>query len=206
MARFKPVGKKRTKKAPAKQGQENRHSNCQVFAASAAAAAGGAAAGATSPVTAPVDDTVVPPAGSLGTKASSGISAPYATAATTAVIAATTSSVDGADMPDFAAATPSAATSVSPPKKGSSKAKKLAKGSVPSAIEAAAVSIVSASSTTNASHSAPFIADAATTVMQPICRLSHAAAKPAMAVLRYVLYEFMYTHLYVLCFCMNLYT
>ncbi len=52
MARFKPVGKKRTKaKAPAKQGQDNRCSHCQVFAA-AAAAAGGAAAGAASPVTA----------------------------------------------------------------------------------------------------------------------------------------------------------
>ena len=59
MARFKPVGKKRTKKAPAKQGQENRHSNCQVFAASAAAAAG-AAAGAASPVTAPANSDSAP--------------------------------------------------------------------------------------------------------------------------------------------------
>jgi hypothetical protein len=207
MARFKPVGKKRTKKmAPAKQGQDNRCSNCQVFAASAsAAAAAGAAACTASPVTAPANNTVVSPAGSLGTKTPSGVSAPSATAAATAVIAAITSSVTGADMRDFAAATCSAAAGVPPPKKGSSKANKLAKGSVPSAIEAAAISIAAASPTTNACHSAPFTADAATTVMQPICQSSCAAAKTAMAVLRYVLHEFIYTNLYFLCFCMNSY-
>ncbi len=100
-------------------------------------------------------------------------------------------------MPDFAAATHSAAASVPLPKKNSSKAKKLKKGSVPSAIEAAAVSVATASSTTNASHAA------ATTVMQPICQSPRAAAKTAMAVLRYILYEFKHTNLYVLCFCMN---
>ncbi len=188
--------------APAKQGQDNRHSNRQVFASYSAACAG-AAAGDASPVTAPADDTAVPPAGSLGSKAPSGISAPSATAAATAVIAAATSSVAGADMPDFAAATCSAAAGVPPPKKGSSKAKKLAKGSGPSAIEAATISVAAASSTTNASHSEPFTADAATTVTQPICQSSCAAAKTAMAVIQYVLYEFIYTNLYVLCFCMN---
>jgi hypothetical protein len=127
MARFKPAGKKRTKNmAPAKQGQDNRRSNHQVFASYAAAAAA-AAGGAVSSVTAPVDDTVVLPAGSLGTEAPSGISAPSATAAATAVIAAATSSVAGANLLDFAAAICSAAAGVPPPKKGSSKAKKLAK-------------------------------------------------------------------------------
>jgi hypothetical protein len=96
VARFKLVGKKRTKaKAPAKQGQDNRRSHHQVSTAAAAAAA------AAAPVTAPANDTVVPPAGFLGTNASSGISAPSATAATTTVIAAATSSVAGANMPDF---------------------------------------------------------------------------------------------------------
>ncbi len=160
MARFKPVGKKRTKaKALAKQGQDNRHSHRQVFAAAAASTAAAAA-----PVAAPADDAVVPPTGSLGTNAASGISAPSATAATTAVTATTTSSVAGADMPDFAAATHSAAAGVPLPKKGSLKAKKPAKGSAPSAIEAAAISVAATSSTANASHSAPPTADAATAV------------------------------------------
>jgi hypothetical protein len=115
MARFKPVGKKRTKaKAPAKQGQDERRSHCQVVAAAAAAAA-------------PADDAIVPPAGSLGTNAPSGIVAPSATAATTAVIAAATSSVAGANMPDFATATCSAAAGVPLPKKGSSKPRILQK-------------------------------------------------------------------------------
>jgi hypothetical protein len=68
MARFKLVGKKRTKKmAPAKQGQDNMRSSHQVVAGSAGASSG-AAAGAASPVTAPANDTFVPLAGSLGTK------------------------------------------------------------------------------------------------------------------------------------------
>ncbi len=89
----------------------------------------------------------------------------------------------GADMPDFAAATRSAAAGVPPPKKGLSKAKKPAKGSAPSAIEAAAVSIAATSSTANVSHSAPPTADAATAVTKPICQSSWAAAQTAMAVL-----------------------
>ncbi len=138
MARFKLGGKKRTNaKAPAKLGQDNSRSHHQVFSAAAAAAAAGAA----SPVTTPANDAVVLPAVSLGTNAPSGISAPSATAATTAVIAAATSSVAGADMPDFAATTCSAAAGVPLLKKGSSKAKKHAKGSASSAIEAAAVSV-----------------------------------------------------------------
>jgi hypothetical protein len=109
MARFKPVGKKRTKKmAPAKQGQDNMRSSCQVVAGSAGASSG-ATAGAASPVTAPADDTFVPLAGSLGTKTPSGISIPSATVATTAVSAAATSSVAGANMLDFATAACSAA-------------------------------------------------------------------------------------------------
>ncbi len=201
MSRFKPVGKKRTKaKAPAKQGQDNRRSHCQVFAVAAASAA---AAGTASPVTAPANDAVVLPAGSLGTDAPSGISAPSTTAATTAVIAAATSSVAGADMPDFAATTHSAAASVPLPKKGSLKIKKHAKGSNSSAIEAAAASVTTTSSTANTSHSAPFTADAAATVMKPICQSSCVPAQTAMAILWYVLYEFVYTNLYVLCFYMN---
>ena len=175
--------------APAKQGQGNMRSSHQGVAGSAGAASG-SAAGAASPVTAPANDTFVLLAGSLGTKTPSGISIPSATAATTAVIAATTSSVAGANMPDFAAATCSAAAGVPPPKKGSSKAKKHAKGFVSSAIEAAAVFVPTASSTANASHSAPFTADAATTVTKPICQSSCAAAQTAMAILRYVLCEF----------------
>jgi hypothetical protein len=181
MVRFKPVGKKRTKKrAPAKQGQDNMRSSCQVVAGSAGASSG-AAAGAASPVTAPADDIFVLLAGSLGTKTPSGISVPSATAATTAVSAATTSSVAGADMPNFAAAACSAAAGVPLPKKGSSKAKKHAKGSVPSATEATAISFAAASSSINASDSAPFTADAATTVTQPICQSSHAAAQTSEA-------------------------
>jgi hypothetical protein len=180
MARFKPVGKIRTKKmAPAKQGQDKMRSSHQDVAGSAGASSG-AAAGAASPVTAPADDTFVPLAGSLGTKTPSGICVPSATAATTAVSAAT-SSVAGANMPDFAAAACSAAVGVPPPKKGSSKTKKCAKGSVPSATEAAAISFSAASSSINASDSAPFSADAATTVMQPICQLSCAAAQTTEA-------------------------
>jgi hypothetical protein len=91
MARFKPVGKKMTKKmAPAMQGQDNMRSSCQVVAGSAGASSG-AAAGTALPVTAPANDTFVPLAGSLGTKTPSGISFPSATAATTAVSAAATS-------------------------------------------------------------------------------------------------------------------
>jgi hypothetical protein len=55
------------------------------------------------------------------------------------------------------------------------------------------------------SDSAPFTADAATTEMQPIRQSSCAAAQTAKAILRYVLYQFMYTNLYLLCFCMNSY-
>ncbi len=122
MARFKPVGKKGTKKmAPAKQGQDNMCSSHQVVAGSAGASPG-ATAGAASPVTAPADDTFVSLAGSLGTETPSGISFPSATAATTAVSATTTTSVAGADMPDFAAAACSAAAGVPPPKKGSLRA------------------------------------------------------------------------------------
>ena len=211
MARFKPVGKKRTTlKTLAKQGQDYWRSHCQVSAAEDAdaedAAAEDAAAGTAAPVTAPAHDAIVPPAGSLETDAPSGISAPSATTATTTVIAAATSSVTGANMPDFAAATCSAAAGVPPPEKGSSKAKKHAKGSASSAIEAPVVSVGAASSTANASHSAPFTADAATTVMEPIQQSSCcAAAQTAMAVLRYILYDFIYTNLYVLCFCMNSY-
>ncbi len=173
--------------APAKQGQDNMHSICQVVADSAGASFG-AAAGTASPVTAPADDTFVPLAGSLGTKTPSGISFPSATAATTAVSAAATSSVAGADMPDFAAAARSAAAGVPPPKKGSSKAKKRAKGSVPSAIEAAAISFAAASSSINSSDFAPFTADTATTVTQPICQSPCAAAQTAKAILWYILY------------------
>jgi hypothetical protein len=157
MARFKPVGKKRTKaKAPAKQGQDNRRSHCIFFAAAAAAAATAATAAAAAPVAAPANDAGVPPAGSLGTDSPSGIIAPSATAATTAVIAAATLSVAGADTPDFAAVTRSAAAGVPLlPKKCSLKVKKPAKGSAPSAIKATAVSVAAASSTANVSHSAP---------------------------------------------------
>ncbi len=102
--------------APAKQGRDNMRSSHQVVAGSAGASSG-AAAGAASPVTAPVNDTFVPLAGSLGTKTPSGISIPSVTAATTAVSAAATSSVAGANMPDFAAAACSAAAGVPPPKK-----------------------------------------------------------------------------------------
>ncbi len=158
MARFKPVGKKRIKaKAPTKQGQDNWCSHCMVFAAAAAGAAAAASAAnpTAAPVAAPADDAGVLPAGSLGTKAPSGNIASSATAAITAVISATTSSVAGANMPDFAAATRSAAAGVPLPKKGSSKARKPANGSAPSAIEAAAISVATTSSTANASHSAP---------------------------------------------------
>jgi hypothetical protein len=183
MARFKPVGKKRIPKvAPAKLGQDNMRSSHQVVAGSVGASSG-AAAGAASPVTAPADGTFVLLAGSLGTKTPSGISVPSATAATTAVSAAATSSVAGADMPDFAAAACSAAADVPPPKKGSLRAKKRAKGSVPYATEAAAVSVAAASSSINASDSAPFTADAVTTEMKPICQSSCAAAQTAKAIL-----------------------
>jgi hypothetical protein len=221
-------------------------SSRQVVAGSASASSG-AAAGAASPVTAPADDTFVPLAGSLGTETSSGISVPSATVATTAVSADATSSVAGADMLDFAAATCSAAAGVPPPKKGSSKAKKHAKGSVPSATEAAAISFAAASSPINASDSAPFTADAATTVTQPICQSSCTAAQTTEAAavsiatasssinasdsapftacaattktqpirqssltaaqtakaILWALYQFIYTKLYLLCFCIN---
>ncbi len=184
------------KMAPAKLGQDNMRSNRQVIAGSAGASSG-AAAGAASPVTAPANDTFVQLAGSLGTKTPSGISVPSATAATTAVSAAATSSVAGANMPDFAAAACSAAAGVPLPKKGSSKAKKHAKGSVSSATEAAAVSVAAASSSINASDSAPFTADAVTTEMKPIRQSSHTAAQTAKAILWYVLYQFIYTNLYL---------
>ncbi len=201
MARFKLLGKKRKgaskAKAPAKQGRDNQHSGHHVLAAAAADATA-------AHVAAPTANAVVPPAGSLGTNAPSGISAPSATVATTAVIAAATSSTAGANMPDFATATGSAAASVPPPKKGSSTAKKPAKGTAftsgiaaPSAIDAAAVSIAAASSTANANHSAPPTADAATAVMKPICQSSRAAAQTAKAVLWQVLYEFLCTNWYV---------
>jgi hypothetical protein len=190
--------------ASEKQGQDNMRSSHQVVAGFAGASSG-AAAGAASPVTAPAYDTFVLLAGSLGTKTPSGISVPSAIAATTAVSAAATSSVAGANMPYFAAAARSAAAGVPPPKKGSSKAKKRAKGSVPSATESAAISFAAASSSINTSDSAPFTADAATTVMQPICQSSHAAAQTSKAILWYVLYQFIYTNLYLLCFCMNSY-
>jgi hypothetical protein len=190
--------------APAKQGQDNMRSSRQVVAGSAGASSG-ATAGATSPVTAPADDTFVPLAGSLGSNTPSGISVPSATAATMAVSAAATSSVAGADMPDFAATTHSAAASVPPPKKGPLRAKKHAKRSVPSATEAAAISVAAASSSINASDSAPFTADAVTTEMKPIRQSSHAAAQTAKAILWYVLYQVIYTNLYLLCFCMNSY-
>ncbi len=198
MARFKPVGKKRPNKmAPAKLVPVNKRSNHQVVAGSAGASSG-ATAGAASPVTAPADDTFVPLAGSLGTKSPSGISSPSATAASTTVSATATSSLAGADVPDFAAAACSAAASVPPAKKGSQKAKKRAKGSIPSATEAAAISVAATSSSINASDSAPFTADAATTEMQPICQSSRAAAQTAKAILRYVLYQFIHTNLYLL--------
>ncbi len=137
MARFKLVGKKRIKKmAPAKLGQDNMCSSHQVVAGSAGASSG-AAAGAASPVAAPANDTFVLLAGSLGTETPSGITFPSATAATSTVSAATTSSVAGADVPDFAATTCSAAAGVPPPKKGSSWARKHAKRSIPFATEAA---------------------------------------------------------------------
>ncbi len=188
--------------APAKLGQDNMRSSCQVVAGSAGASSG-ATAGAASPVTAPANGTFVPLTGSVGTKTPSGISIPSATAATTTVSAATTSSVAGADMPDFAAAACSAAAGVPPPKKGSSRAKKRAKGSVPSATEAAAISIAATSSSINASDSAPFTADAVTTEMKPIRQSSCIAAQTAKAILWYVLYQFIYTNLYLLYFLMN---
>jgi hypothetical protein len=139
MARFKPVGKTSIKKmAPAKLGQDNMRSSCQVVAGSVGASSG-AAAGTASPVTAPADDTFVLLAGSLGTETPSGISI-------------------------------LSATGVPPPKKGSSRAKKHAKGSIPSATEAAAISVAAASSSINTSDSAPFTADAITTEMKPICQ------------------------------------
>jgi hypothetical protein len=92
-----------------------------------AGASSGAAAGAASPVTAPANDSFVPLAGSLGTKSPSGIYSPSATAASTAVSATATSSLAGANMPDFATAACSAAAGVPPAKKGSQKAKKHAK-------------------------------------------------------------------------------
>ncbi len=185
--------------APAKQGQDNMRSSRQVVAGSAGASSG-ATAGAASPVTAPADDTFVPLAGSLGTKTLSGISIPSATAATTAVSAAATSSVAGTKMPDFATAACSTAAGVPPPKKGLSRAKKCAKGFVTSATEATAISIAAASSSINTSDSAPFTADAVTTEMKPICQSSCAAAQTAKAILWYILYQFMYTNLYLLCF------
>jgi hypothetical protein len=61
MARTKPQGKKKMgtskAKAPAKQGQDNWFSSCQVLAVAAAAAAA-------APVAAPTTDAVIPPAGS----------------------------------------------------------------------------------------------------------------------------------------------
>jgi hypothetical protein len=183
--------------APAKQGQDNMCSSHQVVAGSAGASSG-ATAGASSPVTAPADDTFVPLAGSMGTETPSGISIPSATAATTAVSAAAISSVAGADMPDFAAAARSAAAVVPLPKKGSLRAKKRAKGSVPSATEATAVSIAATSSSINASDSAPFTADAVTTEMKPIHQSSRASAQTAKAILWYILYQFIYTNLYLL--------
>jgi hypothetical protein len=124
IAKFKPLAKKRKvkskTKAPAKQGQDNWQSSRQVLAAAAAAVAA-------APVAASTDDAIVPPTGSLGTNAPSKISAPSATAATTIVIAAATSSTAGADMPDFASTTCSAAAAVPTPKKVSLKAKKPAK-------------------------------------------------------------------------------
>jgi hypothetical protein len=187
MARFKPLGKKRKcaskTKAPAKQGQDNWCSGCHVLAAAAADAAA-------APVAAPTTNAVVPSTASLGTDAPSGISAPSATTATTAVIATTTSSTAGANVPDFAAATCSAAAAVPPPRKGSSKAKKPAKGTAvtsgiaaQSAIAATAVSIATASSTANANHSTPPTADAATAVTKPIHQSFRAAAQTANAVL-----------------------
>jgi hypothetical protein len=175
--------------APAKLGQDNMRSSRQVVAGSAGASSG-AAAGAASPVTAPADGTFVPLAGSLGTKTPSGMSFPSATAATTAVSAATTSSVAGANMPDFASAACSAAAGVPQLKKGSSRAKKHAKGSVPSATKTAAISVAAAS----------FTADSVTTEMKPICQSSCTAAQTAKAILQYVLYQFTYTNLYLLCF------
>jgi hypothetical protein len=139
----------------------------------------------------------------LGTDAPSGIIAPSATAATTAVIAAATSSVAGANMPDFSATTCSAAAGVPLSKKGSSKPRKPAKGSAPTAIEAAAVSLAAASSTANAYHFAPPTADAATAVTKPIHQSSWAAAQIAMAVIRKVPYEFMHTNWYVVSFHVN---
>jgi hypothetical protein len=69
--------------------------------------------------------------------------------------------------------------------------------------EATAVSIAAASSSINASDSAPFTA--ATTEMQPICQSFCAAAQTAKALLWYVLYQFICTNLYLLCFCKNSY-
>ncbi len=232
MARFKPIGKKRKgaskAKVPAKQGQDNWRSSHLVLAAAVADAAA-------APVAAPTTNAVVPPAGSLGTGAPSGISTPSATSATTAFMAAATSSTaatdhsaaaaapsskkgvskarapaegiaaasgvavplayavagaSGANMPDIAAATRSTAAAVPPPKKGSSKAKKPAKGTAvtsgiatPSAIAAAAISTATVSSSANANHSAPLTADAATAVTKPICQSFRAAAQTAKAVL-----------------------
>jgi hypothetical protein len=68
-------------KFPAKQRQGNRHSRPQDIAAAAAA-------GTALPVTVPTADGVALPTGSLGTVTTSGISAPSATAAATAVMAA----------------------------------------------------------------------------------------------------------------------
>jgi hypothetical protein len=216
-------------KAPAKQGQDNWRSSCQVLTAAAPDAAA-------APVAAPTTNAVVPPAGSLGTDAPSGISPLSATAATTAVINAATSYTAAADhsaaaaapsskkgaskarapaegiaaasgiavplanaaagasdasMPDFAAVTCSAATAVPPPNKGSSKAKKPAKGTAVtsgiatlSAIAAAAISVATTASTANANHSAPPTTDAATTATKPIRQSSRAAAQTAKAVLQ----------------------
>jgi hypothetical protein len=198
MACFKPVGKKQPNKmAPAKLVPVNMRSNRLVVAGSAGASSG-ATAGAASPVTAPANDTFVPPAGSLGTKSPSDISIPSATAASTAVSATATSSSAGANIPDFSVAASSAAAGVPPAKKGSQKAKKCAKGSLPSAIEAAAISVAAASSSINASASAPFTADAATTEMQPIRQSSCTAAQTAKVILWYILYQYIYTNLYLL--------
>ncbi len=112
MARTKPQGKKKMGtskvKAPAKQGQDNWRSSCQVLAAAAAAAAA-------APVAAPTTDAVILPAGSSGTVAAFGISAPSATAAATTVIVAAPSST--------ATANHSAAAAAPPSKKGASKAR-----------------------------------------------------------------------------------
>ncbi len=53
----------------------------------------------------------------------------------------------------------------------------------PSAIAAAAVSVVTASSTANINHSAPPSADAGTAATKPILQSSRAAAQTAKAVI-----------------------